>query len=202
MPSGVVGHLMKARAREGLRAVYDVAPGGADAVQQDHRRALPHGLPGQGPGGALHRELHRLDRGHTDQAAACERRPIQCVAERVHVAVMEAEQGDVAIADDALGIDDEDRPAHEPARPQHPVGADRRSRSGSASSGTVSPYLARNRSWESSDCGEIPSTVGVELVESVGGVAVGAELAGADRREVARIEGEHEPLPAKCSESR
>ena len=39
----------------------------------------------------------------------------------------------------------------------------------------------------------IPSTVGVEVVELVGGVAVGAELPRADRREVARVEGEDDP---------
>ena len=52
------------------------------------------------------------------------------------------------------------------------------------------------------DWGEIPSTLGVEVVEVVGGVAVGAELARADRREVARVEGEDHPVGRGGTDSR
>src|SRR6476661_10793260 len=107
---------------------------------------------------------------------------------------MEAEQGDVAIADDALGIDDEDRPPHEPARPQHPVGANDlalrvcQQRNGQPVLGAESLVRVERLRRD-------PPDRGVELVESVRGVAVRAELASAHWREVARIEGQHDPLP-------
>src|SRR5213595_1722745 len=73
-------------------------------------------------------------------------------------------------------------------------------RSGSASSGTVSPYWAQalvgiKRLRRDSD------HVGVELVESIGAVAIRAELPRADRREVTWIEGQHEPASPEVREA-
>ena len=64
----------------------------------------------------------------------------------------------MAVPDDEIAIDDEDRSADEPARRRDAVGPFATAWSSSASSGMFRLFSWMKRSCESTDCGEIPTS--------------------------------------------
>jgi hypothetical protein len=113
---------------------------------------------------------------------------------------VEAQERYVPVADDARRVDDEDRAPYEAARPEHPIGPDHRSvrigeqRDGEAVLGPE-PFVGVEGLRGD------PEHLRIQLVEAVGGIAVGAELAGANRGEVAGIKREHEPPTPEVGEA-
>ena len=118
----VVGDDAGGRAGEQAGAVDDVAARRGQAVDQDDRRrpvALSPGLVGPGE-----RDADALDGSRRPARAHGAGLAAERVGEVVDVLVGEAERRRVPVADDPLGVDDEDRAADLP-RPQHAVGAAR-----------------------------------------------------------------------------
>ena len=187
------------------RAVHDVAPGRGDPVAEDDRRPLPRRLA------ADRRALARDERPRLGRHQAERGDGLLEVVDR-----LEGRAGprDVAVADDALAVDDEDRPLHvaaagrvvqlgEPGqRPEpagHPVAlADREVLVGEqrhVEALLLGPVLVRvDRLRRDAE------HLGVEPVDPVALVAVGAELLGADRGRVAGVEGEDHVAAAVVGE--
>ena len=168
----------------------DVAAGGRDPVQEHDRRVRSRSTRRRAGGPAV-RPRTRLARWRSPrsparrQAGASARARCERLLQVLDVLVVEPQQGEVAVAHDSLGVDDEDRAAHQAAGAEHAVGPDHR------------PLGV----GEQRHCEPVPGPealvgverlrgdaqhLGVELVQPVGRVAVGAELPGAHRREVAR----------------
>ena len=193
MSAGVVGERAEARALERARAVDHVAPGRGEAVQERDRVALPRALAAQRGAVALDLEGDRVVAQRDLGGVAGER---QGAGEVLDVLVAQPEQRDVAVADRALGVDDEDRAAHEATRARRRRRRARwRGRGRRAGHGE--PVLGDEALVRVDRLGRDPQHLGVEIVEVVGGIAVGAELARAHRREVARVKGEDHPAAAE-----
>ena len=151
----------------------------------------------------LDRELRRLDAAHHGRRPAqadrfgprAPKRSLQVL----DVLVAEPEQRDLPVAHDPLGIDDEDRAAHDAPGAEDAVSAN-----------ACSLGIGEQRHGESVLGAEAlvgverlrghADHIRVELVQPVGRIAVGAELPGAHRGEVAGIEGEHEPASPEVGE--
>src|SRR3954449_4014836 len=112
---------------------------------------------------------------------------------------MQAEKGNVAVADDALGVDDEDGAPHQPPGPQDAVGPDDLAvRVGQQRHGQ--PVLGAETLVRIDRLRGDPPYRDVEVIEAIGRIAIGAELARADRSEVSRVEGEQYPAPSRVGE--
>src|SRR4051795_12461548 len=109
MSPRVVGDDAEPAPRERVRAVDDVTAGGREAVREDDRFALAGALAAEdnlaAPDLERRRGLHSANRRYS-------------LLEVVDAVVAQADQRDVAVPDDEVTVDDEDRPAHESTRPR------------------------------------------------------------------------------------
>ena len=181
----------------------DIAAGGGDPVQEHDRRAVADRLarqPATSPLDGQGRWLTIADHGRGRQSDAWAARACsKGLLELLDVLVVEPEQCHLAVAHDPVGIDDEDRAADYACGAENAIGADRaavrvrKQRDGEAV--LRSEALVRIERLRGD-----PDQFRVQLVQAVGRVPVGAELPGAYRGEVPRVEREHQPAATVVAE--
>ena len=157
-------------------------------------RGMPRRHPRPPP-----RRRRRAAEPATGAASRARRRPARRCERNV-----EPGDGPVGVADDAVGVDDERRAPVEAERAEDAVGLARPPCRRRPAAGRRSrPARRRSRSWLSTDCGLMASTWAPTSANASMSVGVGVQLAGADRRVVARVEDEHHRLapvaPTACS---
>ena len=185
-PAGVVADDAVAGPLQQARPVDDVAPRRRDPVTEHDRRPLASGFPRESSAPAQLEGRPSSGRHQPTAASACSMSSTDSVAE--------AGDRDLAMADDPLLVDDEDRP---PARSGRR--ARRRPRA------TLLVLVGKQRHVEALLLSKAlvrldrlrrdPQHLGTEVVEPLALIAVGAELLGANGGEVAGVERQNELAP-------